>query len=300
MVGAEGRLHARFLQAGTTTGRMGCENPNLQNIPIQTELGRRIRNAFIAEKGNKILSVDYSQIELRLAAILSGDKKFIEIFRNGEDVHTAVAAEVFNVSRDQVTKDMRRQAKVINFGILYGMGVNSLRQSLSEGGVAVTREEAQAYFDEYFSGFYELARYLDETRTSAHTLGYTETLFGRRRYHEAIRSNIPYIRAAAERMAVNAPLQGTGADIVKLAMVRIDAYLRQAGLEKDVSLILQVHDELVFEVKEALVEKVSAKVKEIMERVLDGKETRGVPIVAEASVGDNWGEMTKTTEATRN
>ncbi len=293
MVGAEGRLHARFLQAGTTTGRMGCENPNLQNIPIQTELGRRIRNAFIAEKGNKILSVDYSQIELRLAAILSGDKKFIEIFRNGEDVHTAVAAEVFNVSRDQVTKDMRRQAKVINFGILYGMGVNSLRQSLSEGGVAVTREEAQAYFDEYFSGFYELARYLDETRTSAHTLGYTETLFGRRRYHEAIRSNIPYIRAAAERMAVNAPLQGTGADIVKLAMVRIDAYLRQAGLEKDISLILQVHDELVFEVKEALVEKVSAKVKEIMERVLDGKETRGVPIVAEASVGDNWGEMAK-------
>jgi len=293
MVGSDGRLRARFLQAGTTTGRMGCENPNLQNIPIQTELGRRIRNAFIAEKGNKLLSVDYSQIELRLAAILSGDKKFIEIFKSGEDVHAAVATQVFNVSREEVTKEMRRKAKVINFGILYGMGVNSLRQSLSEGGIAVTREEAQAYFDEYFSGFYELARYLDETRTSAHTLGYTETLFGRRRYHEAIHSNIPYIRAAAERMAVNAPLQGTGADIVKLAMVRIAAYLKQERLEHDVSLILQVHDELVFEVKEPLVETVSAKVKEIMEHVLRGKDSRGVPIVAEASVGDNWGELKK-------
>ena len=292
-VGPDGRLHARFLQAGTTTGRMGCEKPNLQNIPIQTELGRRIRNAFIAEKGNKILSVDYSQIELRIAAILSGDKKFIEIFRKGEDVHTAVAAEVFNVARDKVTKDMRRQAKVINFGILYGMGVNSLRQSLSEGGTAITREEAQAYFDEYFSGFYELARYLDEVRTAAHTLGYTETLFGRRRYHEAIHSNIPYIRSAAERMAINAPIQGTGADIVKLAMVRVDEWIRKEKLGENVSLILQVHDELVFEVKESIVESVATEIKRIMEHVLDAKENKGVPIVAEASVGDNWGEMGK-------
>ena len=293
MVGEDGRLHAKFLSAGSTTGRMASQNPNLQNIPIQTELGRRIRNAFTAEKGNKILSIDYSQIELRLAAILSGDKKFIEIFKNGEDVHTAVAAEVFNVARDKVTKDMRRQAKVINFGILYGMGVNSLRSALSEGGTPISREEAQSFFDEYFSGFYELARYLDEVRTAAHTQGFTETLFGRRRYHEAIRSNIPYIRAAAERMAINAPLQGTGADIVKLAMVRIDEYLKAEKLDKDVSLILQVHDELVYEVKESLVKTVAPKIKEIMEHVIDGKDARGVPIVAEASVGDNWGEMEK-------
>ncbi len=300
MVAKDGRLHAKFLSAGSTTGRMASQNPNLQNIPIQTELGRRIRNAFTAEPGNKLLSIDYSQIELRIAAILSGDQKFIEIFKNGEDVHTAVAAEVFNVSRDKVTKDMRRQAKVINFGILYGMGVNSLRQALAEGGTPISREEAQSFFDEYFSGFYQLAGYLDTVRTVAHTQGFTETLFGRRRYHEAIHSNIPYIRAAAERMAINAPIQGTGADIVKLAMVQVDAYIKEHGLENEVSLILQVHDELVFEVKESMVESVATEIKRIMEHVLDTKENKGVPIVAEASVGDNWGEMTKTTEATRN
>ncbi len=293
MVSADGRLHARFLSAGSTTGRMASQNPNLQNIPIQTELGRRIRNAFRAEKGNKIVSIDYSQIELRLAAVLSGDQKFVDIFKNGEDVHTAVAAQVFNVSRDKVTKDMRRQAKVINFGILYGMGVNSLRQALAEGGTPISREDAQSYFDEYFSGFYELARYLDEVRTFAHTHGYTETLFGRRRYHEAIRSNIPYIRAAAERTAINAPLQGTGADIIKLAMVKVDAYIKENNLGKDASLILQVHDELVYEVKEAIAVEIAEKIKEIMEHVLEAKDTRGVPIVAEASIGDNWGEMEK-------
>ncbi len=293
MVGSDGRLHARFLSAGSTTGRMASQNPNLQNIPIQTDLGRRIRNAFTAEKGNKLLSVDYSQIELRIAAILSGDKKFVEIFKNGEDVHTAVAAEVFHVSRDKVTKDMRRQAKVINFGILYGMGVNSLRQALAEGGTPISREEAQAFFDEYFSGFYQLAGYLDEVRIAARTQGFTETLFGRRRYHEAIHSNIPYIRATAERQAANAPIQGTGADLVKLAMIRVDEYIKAQRLEKDVSLILQVHDELVYEVKESIAKKAAAKIKDIMEHVIDSKKTHGVPIVAETSLGDNWGEVEK-------
>ena len=293
MVASDGRLHAKFLSAGSTTGRMASQNPNLQNIPIQTELGRRIRNAFSAEKGNKIVSIDYSQIELRIAAILSGDRKFVEIFRKGEDVHTSVAAEVFHVSPDQVTKEMRRQAKVINFGILYGMGVTSLRQALAEGGTPISREEAQTFFDEYFSRFYELAGYLEETKKIAHTQGFTETLFGRRRYHEAIHSNIPYIRSSAERQAANAPMQGTGADIVKLAMVRVDEYLRAKKLQKDVSLILQVHDELVYEVKESLAKKVAVQIKEIMEHVLDPKVTHGVPIVAEASIGDNWGEMSK-------
>ncbi len=293
MVSSDGRLHAKFLSAGSTTGRMASQNPNLQNIPIQTELGRRIRNAFCAETGNKLISIDYSQIELRIAAILSGDKKFVEIFKNGEDVHTSVAAEVFNVSRDKVTKEMRRQAKVINFGILYGMGVNSLRQALGEGGLPISREDAQMFFDEYFSRFYELAGYLEETKRVAHTQGFTETLFGRRRYHEAIHSNIPYIRSSAERQAANAPMQGTGADIVKLAMVKVDEYLKAEKLEGDASLILQVHDELVYEVKEELAEKVAMDIKQIMERVLDPKVTHGVPIVAEASIGDNWGEMEK-------
>lgn len=293
MVASDGRLHAKFLSAGSTTGRMASQNPNLQNIPIQTELGRRIRNAFSAERGNKLVSIDYSQIELRIAAILSGDQKFVEIFKNGEDVHTSVAAEVFHVSRDKVTKEMRRQAKVINFGILYGMGVNSLRQALAEGGTPISREEAQTFFDEYFSRFYELAGYLEETKKVAHEQGFTETLFGRRRYHEAIHSNIPYIRSSAERQAANAPMQGTGADIVKLAMVRVHEHLKAKKLEKDVSLILQVHDELVYEVKESLAKKVAIEIKEIMENVIDRATTRGVPIIAEASVGDNWGEMVK-------
>ena len=293
MIGKDGRLHAEFLPAGTVTGRMGSQNPNLQNIPIQTELGRRIRNVFVAEEGSKLLSLDYSQIELRIAAMLSGDRKLVEIFKNGEDVHTAVAAEVFNVSRDKVTKDMRRSAKVINFGMLYGMGVTSLRSALSEGGQAVTREEAQSYYDEYFADFYELAGFLDAVKAAAYKQGYTETLLGRRRYHEAIRSNIPYIRSAAERMAINAPIQGTGADIVKLAMVRVDEWLRKEKLDRKVWLLLQVHDELVYEVEDALVKTVAPKIKELMESVVPPKESRGVPIVAEASVGQSWGEMKK-------
>jgi len=303
MVSSSGRLHARFLQAGTTTGRMGSQNPNLQNIPVQSTLGRRIRNAFVAKEGSKLVSIDYSQIELRIAAILSGDKKLVEIFKKGEDVHTAVAAEVFNVTQSQVTKDMRRQAKVINFGMLYGMGVNSLRTALSpssaeatagkEGGTVISREEAQTYYDEYFADFYELAGFLDLIKKTAYENGYTETLFGRRRYHEALHSHIPYIRGAAERMAINAPIQGTGADIVKLAMVHVDTWLRKEKLENRVSLILQVHDELVYEMEEDLVPSVVPKIRAIMEQVVPKEASRGVPILVEASVGDNWGSMKK-------
>jgi len=293
MTSSKGRLYAQFLQAGTTTGRMGSQNPNLQNIPIQTKLGQRIRNAFIAEKGSRLLSIDYSQIELRVAAILSGDRKLIDIFKRGEDVHTAVASEVFKVAKEKVTKEMRRQAKVINFGMLYGMGVNSLRSALSEGGEVITREAAQSYYNAYFTDFYELAGFLEKVKRDAYEKGYTETLFGRRRYHEAIKSNIPYIRGAAERMAINAPIQGTGADIVKLAMVRVDEWLRKEKLDTHVGLILQVHDELVYEVEEGILEEVIPKIKEIMQNVVPIKESRGVPIVVEASVGESWGEMEK-------
>lgn len=288
MVGPDGRLHTHFLQAGTTTGRMASEDPNLQNIPNATELGRNIRRAFIAPKGWELLSFDYSQIELRIAAILSGDSALMDIFIHGDDVHTAVAAQVFGVSPDTVTKEMRRRAKVINFGVMYGMGVNALREALG-----TTREEAQRFYDEYFATYRGLAAYLDRVKAEAYRLGYTETFFGRHRYFPALHSPLPYIRAAAERMAINAPIQGTGADVIKLAMVRVDEYLRRAGRTDTVFLLLQVHDELVYEVEARLSKEVLGEIKRVMESVLSSTETRGVPIVVDAAMGRNWGEMKK-------
>ena len=294
MVAKDGRLHANFLQAGAVTGRMASENPNLQNIPAHTALGRAIRNAFVAKKGSLLLALDYSQIELRVAAILSRDPKLIAIFKAGGDVHQAVASEVFGVPLEKVDTDLRRKAKVINFGILYGMGVTALRQALSEGGQSVSREDAAQFLSEYFARFSVLASYLEEIKEKARERGYTETLFGRRRSFEALNSPIQYIRAAAERQAMNAPIQGTAtADLIKLAMVRVDEYLRRERLTSDVGLILQVHDELVYEVKESLAKTLARKLKEILESVLTKEEAHGVPIVAEAKTGKNWGEMKK-------
>jgi len=273
------RLHTNFLQAGTTTGRMSSQNPNLQNIPTQTERGRKIRNAFVAGDNKVLLAFDYSQIELRIAAILSGDPTLVSAFRNKEDIHSAVAQAVFSVSENEVTKEMRRAAKVINFGILYGMGVTALQASLES-----KRAEAQKFLDNYFAKFKILAEYIEESKAAARIKGYSETLFGRRRYFEALNSPIQYIRAAAERQAVNAPIQGTAADMIKLAMVRADGIA---------PLILQVHDELVYEVEESEVKKVVPKIKEIMENVLSPKLSRGVPIAVDVSVGKNWGEMEK-------
>ena len=285
MVDERGRLHAHFEQCGTTTGRMSSSSPNLQNIPIRTDLGRAIRNAFVADEGFSIATLDYSQIELRLAAIMSGDSKLIGIFRSGGDVHAAVAAEVFNVPPEQVDREMRRRAKVINFGILYGMGVNALKANLG-----TSRAEAQVYYNEYFKNFSGLAEYLEKIKSAVARRGYTETLFGRRRYFEGIRSSIPYVRASAERMAINAPLQGTSADIIKLAMIRIDEHLQKEKLENDCRLLLQVHDELVYEVRTALLQKLVPEIKKIMESILPLSETAGVPFAATASAGKNWGE----------
>ena len=286
MIAKDGRVHTTFLQAGSTTGRMASTDPALQNIPIRSEYGRRIRNAFIAEKGNKLVALDYSQIELRLAAILSGDKKMIDIFKSGKDVHTEVAAQVFSVEEDKVTKDMRRKAKVINFGILYGMGVSALQKNLK-----TDRKEAQKFYDDYFKTFKTLASYLDEVKAETARKGYTETMFGRRRYFEGIKSSLPFIRAQAERMAINAPIQGTEGDLVKLAMVEVDEYLNKKGLKKDVKLLMQIHDEVVYEVKTELIEKVSKEIEKIMEGVLSSKDTKGVPILVDASFGPSWGEM---------
>lgn len=280
------RLHTHFISSGSATGRMATQNPGLQNIPIKTELGRAIRKAFIAEKGFKLVSLDYSQIELRIAAFLSNDEKLIEIFRKNEDVHTSVAAFVFKVPQNEVTPEMRRQAKVINFGILYGMGVLALKQNLGS-----SREDAQKFYNDYFSTFSTLASYLDMIKSETALKGYTDTFFGRRRYFEGIKSKIPYIRAQAERMAINAPIQGTEADIVKIAMVRIDEYLTKAGLENDAYALLQVHDELVFEIREEKAEEVAREIEKIMESVVDPKDTKGIVLKAESAVGDNWGDL---------
>lgn len=288
LVKDDGRVHTTFLQAGSTTGRMATQNPSIQNIPIRTEEGREIRRAFIAERGYTLIAIDYSQVELRVAAMLSGDEKMIEIFTQGEDVHRGVASRVFGVSPEAVTAEMRRRAKVINFGILYGMGVNALRANLGEG---TSRAEAQEFLNAYFATFTRLAEYLEETKAFARTHGYTKTFFGRKRYFPAIQSAMPFMRAQAERMAINAPIQGTSADITRIAMVRIHAYIEKHGLTDVVRMILQVHDELVFEVQRDRVRDIAPALVECMECVMDERDTKGVPLRVETKQGLNWRDM---------
>jgi DNA polymerase-1 len=289
LVGEDGKIHSTLLQTGTTTGRMASRDPNLQNIPARTKEGRAIRKAFVAEPGYTLVAIDYSQIELRIAAILSGDPNMIDIFKRGEDVHRGVALRVFGVDAEEVTDDMRRQAKVINFGILYGMGVNALRQNL---GGDTTRQAAQEFLNAYFNTFTRLAEYLEETKSSARQLGYTETLFGRRRHFPGISSSVPFIRAQAERMAINAPIQGTQSDIIRIAMVKIFTYIRDLKLTGDVRLLLQVHDELIFEIKDEKLGATVPTILEIMTSVLDIEKTKGVPILAEIKTGSNWEDLT--------
>ncbi len=279
------RLHARFIQAGTTTGRMSSENPNLQNIPVGSDRGRLIRKGFIAPKDSVLVALDYSQIELRIAAFLANDTKLIEIFKTGKDVHAAVASQVFGVNENEVTKEMRRQAKVINFGILYGMGVTAL-----QGNLGTDRKTAQEFLNAYFENFSGLAKYLDKTKEEAEKFGFTKTVFGRRRYFEGIKSKIPFIKAAAERMAINAPIQGTQADIIKIAMNDIDQMVKKE-FSGSVHLIMQIHDELIYEVNQPFTNDFVTKAKKLMEGVLSEEKTLGVPIVANSVIGRNWGEM---------
>ncbi len=288
LVGNDGRLRTEFVQNGSATGRMSCQDPNLQNIPIKTENGRRIRTGFIAPKGKKLVAIDYSQIELRIAAGLSGDEILTDVFRRGEDVHAATAAQVFGVPPEMVDKEMRRRAKVINFGILYGMGVNALRQNLGEG---VTRDEAATFLAEYFKNFAGVARYIEKTKADAQRQGYTETLYGRRRYFPGFQSPLPNIKAQAERMAINAPIQGTQADIIKRAMVVADEMIEQKGWRDRAKLLLQVHDELVYEIDEKDVAEIGEALRSVMESVVDPELLSGVPIIAEMSVGTNWGNV---------
>ena len=288
MVGKDGRLHSSLLQTGTTTGRMASKDPNLQNIPVRSEEGRAVRGAFVAEEGYSLVAIDYSQIELRIAAMLSNDLSLVDIFKRGEDVHTGVAIRVFGVDADDVTPDMRRKAKVINFGILYGMGVNALRQNLGD---ETSRAEAQEFLNSYFNTFTRLAEYLEETKEFARKHGYTVTMFNRRRHFPGIASSVPFIRASAERMAINAPIQGTEGDVLRIAMRDIYAWINRVKQKDSVRMLLQVHDELVFEIKNNQVDEVVPELVKIMEAVFTEKETHGVPVKVEVKVGQNWQQM---------
>ncbi len=283
-----GRVHTDYNQAVTSTGRLSSSNPNLQNIPIRTELGREIRKAFIADRGFHLLSADYSQIELRLAAVLANDTKMLEAFRKGEDIHARTAADIHGIPLDKVTKEIRRTAKEVNFGVLYGMGVYGLA-----GRTGISRDQAKEFIDRYFSVYTGIAEYVEKTKELARSRGYVETLFGRRRYITDINSSNHQLRSAAERMAVNMPIQGTAADLMKLAMIAISRELPK--LSSATRMILQVHDELVFEVPQADVEKVGKFVQETMEMIgsATAPSLRSVPIVTDVSVGKNWGEMGK-------
>jgi DNA polymerase-1 len=286
MTDDDGRLHAHFSQTGTTTGRMSSAAPNMQNIPIRTTRGNAIRKAITAPKGHVLVSADYSQIELRVAAFVSGDKKLIQYFTEDKDIHSAVAAEVFGVPEPEVTKDMRRKAKAINFGILYGMGSNAL--SVATG---TTRKEAKAYLEDYFERFKGVSAYVEDIKNTLRNKGYTETWFGRKRYFEGIKSPLPHIQAQAERMALNAPIQGTSADVMKIAMVEMDKQLRKKKIQNDAFLVAQIHDELLYEVKKGKEEMVAELLRKTMEEAMSLTDTQGVPLKVDVEVGTNWGEM---------
>jgi DNA polymerase-1 len=274
-----GRIHSTFQQAVAATGRLSSTDPNLQNIPIRTAEGRRVRQAFVANSGYKLVAADYSQVELRIMAHLSQDPGLLSAFSSAQDVHKATAADVFGVSLEEVTTEQRRGAKAINFGLIYGMSAFGLANQLD-----ISRGDAQSYVDRYFEKYPGVRKYMDETQTSADEKGYVETLFGRRLYLPGIHAGNGMIRKAAQRTAINAPMQGTAADIIKQAMIDIGHWLSSAQL--DAKMVLQVHDELVFEVAEKDVD-----------MLIDGVKFRmttaaalDVPLVVDVGIGNNWDE----------
>lgn len=275
----DGRIHTTFNQAVTATGRLSSENPNLQNIPIRTDLGKIIRTAFEAEEGYLLISADYSQIDLRVMAHMSRDKKLMEAFWAGEDIHTKTASEINDVPVSKVTKKMRYQAKALNFGIIYGMGSFGFSQS-----AGIAQEDAKKFISEYLREFSGVAKFIKQTKEFAKKNGYVETEMGRRRYLPEINSPNFQIQAGAERMAINMPIQGLAADIMKLAMIAVYEFYRE---QPDVKMILQIHDEIILEVKEGLVEEVSRQVKKIMEEVYN----LAVPLTVDVKIGKNWGEL---------
>ncbi|WDD99233.1 DNA polymerase I [Thalassomonas actiniarum] len=278
VAGKTNRVHTSYHQAVAATGRLSSTDPNLQNIPIRSEEGRKIREAFIAPQDHKIVAIDYSQIELRIMAHLSGDAGLVSAFAQGRDVHRATAAEIFAVDLDQVTGDQRRSAKAINFGLIYGMSAFGLSKQLDIG-----RHQAQQYMDKYFERYPGVLTYMEDTRAQATEQGYVETLFGRRLYLPDIKSKNQMRKKGAERAAINAPMQGTAADIIKKAMLAVDSWITEQN-DPRIKMTMQVHDELIFEIHQDIVEETTAKLVEIMNNAVD----LDVPLIAEAGIGDNW------------
>ena len=273
------RIHTSYQQAVTSTGRLSSTEPNLQNIPIKTAEGRKIREAFIAEKGNVLISADYSQIELRIMAHLSGDKNLTHAFNNNIDVHSATASEIFNVSLEDVTSDHRRNAKAINFGLIYGMSAFGLTRQLG-----IARNEAQAYLDTYFKRYTGVKDYMDSTKELAKKNLFVETILGRKLHVTSINDSNGLRRQAAERAAINAPLQGSAADIIKKAMIDVDQWI---GAENpDIRMIMQVHDELIFEVKKEFADDAINEIVNLMESSVELK----IPLIVDANQGTNWNE----------
>ena len=277
-----GRIHTTYNQTIAATGRLSSTEPNLQNIPIRTELGKKVREVFVAEKGHTLIAADYSQIELRVVASLAKDEKMIEIFKNKLDIHTATAAAINGVKLEDVSKEMRRAAKEVNFGVLYGMGAFGLASR-----TGISRYEAQEFIDKYFSEFAGVKKYMDEVLKKAKTTGYVETIFGRRRYVPELLSSNFQLRSSGERMAVNMPVQGTAADIMKLAMIAVAKKLTEKKLDEKAKMILQVHDELVLEVEESVKDEVAEIVKHEMQTVVKLE----VPLDVEVSIGYCWGKL---------
>jgi len=278
MVNAQtGRVHTNYAQTVAVTGRLSSNDPNLQNIPVRTAEGRRIREAFIAPPGSVIVSADYSQIELRIMAHLSGDRGLLDAFAAGEDIHRATAGEIFGAAPAEVSSEQRRYAKVINFGLIYGMSAFGLAAQLG-----IERAAAAQYIDRYFARYPGVADYMKRTRATAHDAGYVETVFGRRLYLPDIRSANQQRRQGAERAAINAPMQGTAADLIKLAMIAVDRHLREAKMASRI--IMQVHDELVLEVTDAE----RAEVAESLPRLMNGVAQLAVPLLVEVGTGPNW------------
>ena len=273
------RIHTSYHQSGTATGRLSSSDPNLQNIPVRNAEGRRVRQAFIAGQGKKMVAADYSQIELRIMAHLSEDLSLVAAFAAGQDIHRATAAEVFATDPDAVTADQRRSAKAINFGLIYGMSAFGLARQLNIG-----RKQAAEYIDTYFDRYPGVLSYMNNVRSSAAEQGYVETFFGRRLYLPEINSRNGMRRQAAERTAINAPMQGTAADIIKLAMISVDDWLQHSGLTS--VMIMQVHDELILEVPEHELQQVTEGLAQRMENAASLK----VPLVVDVGVGNNWDE----------
>ncbi len=278
----DNRIHSTFNQTVTSTGRLSSSSPNLQNIPIRTDIGKALREGFVADKGNVLIGVDYSQIDLRCVAHVSNDTEMIKAFNNGADIHSFTASSVLNKKISEISKKERSSAKELNFGLIYGMGIRSFAKS---AGLEIT--QAKDFVDKYFKKFSGVKRYMEETKNKALEIGYVETLFGRRKYTHGIKSKNSMIKSMEERAAINMPIQGLAADIMKLSMIEVDKYLENKFPDKSVRTILQIHDEIILEAPKEIADEVSKDVKKIMEGIYKLK----VPLVVDSAIGKHWGQL---------